>query len=61
MLCMRMALIEALFKQERPFIMLDDPFINLDDKHTARSLDMIKNLAKEYQVIYLVCNSSRLL
>ncbi len=61
MLCMRMALVEALFKQERPFIMLDDPFINLDDKHTARSLDMIKNLAKEYQVIYLVCNSSRLL
>ena len=35
MLCMRLALIDALFKQEDPFIILDDPFVNLDDNHTS--------------------------
>lgn len=58
-LCMRMALVDSLFTKEQPFIVLDDPFVNLDDAHTTRSLEIIKELAKERQVIYLVCNSSR--
>ena len=31
LLCMRLALVDALFKQEKPFILLDDPFVNLDE------------------------------
>lgn len=59
MLCMRLALIDALFKQEKPFVLLDDPFVNLDDKHTERALEMLKEIAKNKQVVYMVCNSSR--
>lgn len=59
MLCMRLALIDALFKQEKPFILLDDPFVNLDDAHTQRALTMLKEIAQSRQVVYLVCNSSR--
>jgi len=59
MLCMRLALIDALFKQEKPFILLDDPFVNLDDEHTERALEMLKEIAKNKQVVYMVCNSSR--
>lgn len=59
MLCMRLALIDALFKQEKPFILLDDPFVNLDDAHTQRALEMLKEIAKNRQVVYMVCNSSR--
>lgn len=59
MLCMRLALVDALFTGERPFLILDDPFLNLDDLHTSRSLDIIRRLAQEDQVIYLVCNSGR--
>ena len=59
MLCMRMALIEALFTDEQPFLVLDDPFANLDDRHTQRALDMVKRIAQKHQIIYLVCNSSR--
>ena len=59
MLCMRFALVDALFTGEKPFVILDDPFVNLDDFHTAEALRMLKELAKDRQIVYLVCNSSR--
>ena len=59
MLCMRLALVDALFKQEKPFLLLDDPFVNLDDQHTERALAMLREIAKNKQVVYMVCNSSR--
>ena len=59
MLCMRFALVDALFTEEKPFVILDDPFVNLDDVRTAQALELLQNLAKERQILYLVCNSSR--
>jgi len=59
MLCMRLALIEALYKKEKPMIILDDPFVNLDDEHTKKALSLLDRLAKSQQIVYLVCNSSR--
>ena len=60
MLCMRFALVDALFTQEKPFVILDDPFVNLDDKHTAQALELLRTLAQERQILYLTCNSSRI-
>ena len=59
MLCMRFALVDALFTGEKPFVILDDPFVNLDDAHTAQALELVEKLARERQILYLVCNSSR--
>ena len=59
MLCMRLALVDALFREAKPFVILDDPFVNLDDRSTARALELLKTLSEERQIIYLVCNSSR--
>ena len=59
MLCMRFALVDALFTGEKPFVILDDPFVNLDDAHTAQALELLRKLAGDRQVIYLVCHSSR--
>ena len=59
MLCMRLALVDALFTKEKPFLILDDPFVNLDDWHTARGLELLRQVAASRQIIYLVCNSSR--
>ena len=59
MLCMRLALVDALFTKEKPFLILDDPFVNLDDAHTAWALELLGQIARSRQVIYLVCNSSR--
>ena len=59
MLCMRLALVDALFKAEDMFIILDDPFVNLDDVHTAQACKLLQTLAQKRQIIYLTCHSSR--
>lgn len=59
MLCMRLALVDALFKEAKPFLVLDDPFVNLDDAHTAQALRLLETLGKDHQILYMVCNSSR--
>lgn len=57
----RLALFDCIFKDSKPPIILDDPFVNLDDKSVALSKQIIKTLAKDTQVIYLTCNNSRIL
>lgn len=59
MLCMHLALVDTLFGEETPCLILDDPFVNLDDEHTQRALSILMTLAKTHQILYLVCNSSR--
>lgn len=58
-LCMRFALVDVLFEEEQPFLILDDPFVNLDEEKLKRALYFLKETAQEYQVLYLVCHSSR--
>lgn len=59
MLCMRLALIDALFKDAKPFLILDDPFVNLDDRHAAHALALLQELAQDHQILYLTCSTSR--
>ena len=58
-ICIRLALIDALFTQEKPFLILDDPFVNLDDSRVENARELLGEIAKEYQILYLVCHSSR--
>ena len=61
MLCMRFALVDAMFEDGKPFVILDDPFVNLDDENTNRALALLTEIGKERQILYLVCNHSRAL
>lgn len=56
---MRFALVDALFENEKPFIILDDPFVNLDKEKIEKAKEIVKELAKKYQVIYFICHESR--
>ncbi len=58
-ICKRFALTDVLFKGEKPFIILDDPFYNLDDEKLKMAIELIKRLSNEYQIIYFVCHESR--
>ncbi|MFA5757917.1 MAG: AAA family ATPase [Clostridia bacterium] len=60
-LCIRLALIDTLFKKEKPWIILDDPFVNLDDEKAVSAMDLIKTVSKEYQIVYFVCHESRII
>ena len=58
-ICMRLSLIESLFEGEKPFIILDDPFVNLDEEKIENAMKLLKFKAEEYQIIYFVCHESR--
>ena len=59
-ICMRLSLIESLFEGEKPFIILDDPFVNLDEEKIENAMKLIGTKAEEYQIIYFVCHESRI-
>lgn len=58
-ICMRMALVDAMYREEKPFVILDDPFVNLDDERLAGGLKLLKEIAKDYQIIYFTCHETR--
>lgn len=58
--CMRLALADAMYKGEKPFLIFDDPFVNLDKEKAAAGNKLLLEAAKEYQLIYFTCHDSRL-
>ena len=58
--CVRLSLAEALYAEgEKPPIILDDPFVNLDEQRLAAAKRLLVELAKKYQILYLVCHAER--
>lgn len=57
--CMRMALIDAMYQGQKPFVIFDDPFANLDKSKLAGAMELLKRIGKEYQVLYFTCHESR--
>ena len=58
-ICKRFALTDVLFTAEKPFIVLDDPFCNLDDKKIRAATELLNKLGEEYQILYFICHESR--
>ena len=60
--CVRLSLTDALYTEgEKPFLLLDDPFVNLDDRRLMAARALLEQLAERYQILYLVCHSERTL
>ena len=59
-LCSRLALVDVLYPEEKPILILDDPFTNLDEKKIKESLKLLHTIADERQTIYFTCHDSRL-
>ena len=59
-LCSRLALVDVLYPEEKPILILDDPFTNLDDKKIKESLKLLHKIADERQTIYFTCHDSRI-
>ncbi len=57
--CMRLALVDAMYTEEKPFLILDDPFVNLDRDKVDAGNQLLLSVAEEYQVIYFTCHDSR--
>ncbi len=59
-LCFRMALLDNIFKTEMPFILMDDPFVALDEKNLKlMKRVMVEKIGKDKQILYFSCHKSR--
>ncbi len=57
---LRMALIDSVYRDcEKPFVVLDDPFVNFDDNTLEAAKNEIRSISEDYQVLYFTCHSSR--
>lgn len=59
--CFRQALIQRMYPDEMPFLILDDPFVSLDETHMTRMGEVLKSLANEMQILYFTCHKSRVI
>ena len=53
----RLILIDKIYAVNKPVIVLDDTFVNLDDDMLELAKKIVKNLSEKYQVFYFCCNS----
>lgn len=58
-LCFRLSIVEDLFPDEAPFLVLDDPFVNLDEQSLHCLTDILHDIAGKWQILYFTCHSSR--
>lgn len=54
-LCLRAAQLDVMYPDEKPFLVLDDPFVNLDRENRQRAEAVLGELARRYQILYLTC------
>lgn len=58
-LCFRLALVNKMYETEKPFILMDDPFVHLDERHLERTRKLVRSLSETNQIIYFSCHKSR--
>jgi uncharacterized protein YhaN len=57
--CTRIALAETVFAQEKPCLILDDPFTDFDDEKTEKAKQLVRSLSNRYQILYFTCKKER--
>ena len=58
---MRFALLDTMYKKEKPVVILDDPFVGMDEKRLEGTRRLMKSVSEKYQIIYMTCHESRAL
>lgn len=58
-ICLRVALVDAMYQEETPVLVMDDPFANLDDRKISAAREFLEKVSEKYQIIYFTCSNSR--
>ena len=58
-LSLRLSLVDAMYTGEKPFLVMDDPFVNFDLKKTSEARKFLDKVGEKYQIIYFTCHESR--
>ncbi|MCD8097791.1 MAG: AAA family ATPase [Lachnospiraceae bacterium] len=51
----RLAIVDALCEGEQPVLILDDPFVNLDEEKQERAFALLQKLSEKRQMLYFSC------
>ena len=57
--CQKLAIFDDMFREEKAFLLLDDPFSHLDEKNGARARALLEELAESRQIFYFTCSEER--
>ncbi len=55
-LAARLGLVRQVTQGRRPPLVFDDPFVTFDDERARRSVELLKRIARDHQVVYLTCS-----
>ena len=55
-LCARLGIIRQVTQPAAPPLIFDDPFVTFDEQRAERALALLKDIARDLQVIYLTCS-----
>ena len=58
---LKISVCKTLFEKESAFIILDDPFVALDEETFSGVSKVLNELSKETQIIYFTCTDARML
>lgn len=58
--CERLAVADRVYSDKDVFLVLDEPFVNLDDKHMAEARGLVRECAEKRQVFYFTCRHANL-
>lgn len=58
-LCFRLALADEIFGGSAPFMLMDDPFVHLDEERFVGCANAVKRLSATRQLLYFTCHNSR--
>jgi len=58
MFCLRLSLIDTMYGENLPFLILDDPFVNYDNQKMQLALQLLSERSKKCQIIYFTCHEA---
>ena len=53
----RLGLVRLVTGDRRPPLVFDDPFVTLDEARATRALELLREMSRDFQVIYLTTSS----
>mgnify|MGYP000248325411 CR=1 FL=1 len=59
--CVRVAIVDSMYQDEKPMLIMDDPFVNLDDRNMAGAKKFVEKISEKYQILYFTCSQNRVL
>ncbi|MBO7375984.1 MAG: hypothetical protein J6V01_02670, partial [Clostridia bacterium] len=59
--CFRTAIVDHIYPDSKPFLILDDPFVDLDATNMKNAARLLREISESYQIIYFCAHESRMI